>query len=285
MPTKFIQLTDNHLSGVHGFFYENFCKAAQAINARQPDLVINTGDVSVAGVDRREDLEFARACHDLIDAPIHFLPGNHDMGEIPDDSKKGPPVTKERLDRFKELFPADRWTIEIENWLLIGLNSQLINTNLEEEGEQLEWLTELLATAEKQVGIFIHRPLWLVNPRTREPIEFSDPPSWRDQLIMLMKAHPPRFMATGHLHSYRTLEVEPMLYHFCPSTAYRSNLQIDGWDARLGFMEYVFDGDDYVASPVFPTELEQHDLVQVKGGNRKMKLKHVPASPPVLTAT
>lgn len=93
------------------------------------------GDVFVVGVDCCEDFVFVCDCYDFIDVFVYFFLGNYDMGEIFDDGKKGLLVIKEGFNCFKEVFLLDCWMIEIENWILIGLNLQLININFSEEGE------------------------------------------------------------------------------------------------------------------------------------------------------
>src|SRR5262249_47768125 len=75
------QISDTHLSEDKPFFVDNFRRTAEAIAAAAPDLVINTGDISLDGAGRAGDLAAARAAHDACAVPVRFLPGNHDLGD------------------------------------------------------------------------------------------------------------------------------------------------------------------------------------------------------------
>jgi Icc protein len=78
---RIAQVSDTHLSHEKPFFIANFDLVAAALAARRPDLVVNTGDISLDGVRHEADLAAARAIHDLLPFPARFVPGNHDVGD------------------------------------------------------------------------------------------------------------------------------------------------------------------------------------------------------------
>src|SRR5262245_47690678 len=80
MTFRLAQISDTHLSRDKPFFVENFMIVASALAASAPDLVVNTGDMSLDGVAEESDLREARALHEVIGLPIRFIPGNHDVG-------------------------------------------------------------------------------------------------------------------------------------------------------------------------------------------------------------
>jgi alkaline phosphatase D len=55
-----------------------------AIAAEQPDLVVNTGDISLDGADHEDDLAAAREEHAALASPVRCNPGNHDDGDKED---------------------------------------------------------------------------------------------------------------------------------------------------------------------------------------------------------
>jgi 3',5'-cyclic AMP phosphodiesterase CpdA len=90
------------------------------ISGLQPDLVINTGDISFDGADLEDDLAFARTCHAGLDVPFRAIPGNHDVGDNPWRQDLAQPITESRLSRYRHHFGDDHWLHEAGRWLLIG---------------------------------------------------------------------------------------------------------------------------------------------------------------------
>ena len=73
MTFRIAQISDTHLSLTKPFFVENFRNLAAGLAGARPDLVINTGDVSLDGANREEDLAAARGFHEagLADPLFH----------------------------------------------------------------------------------------------------------------------------------------------------------------------------------------------------------------------
>ena len=86
MTFRIAQISDTHLSDEKPFFVDSFRRVGEALRADRPDLVLNSGDISLDGSSTESDLAAARALHDGLDLPLRFLPGNHDLG----DSQDGP---------------------------------------------------------------------------------------------------------------------------------------------------------------------------------------------------
>ena len=59
----------------------------------------------------------------------------------------------------------DRWRFDAAGWCFIGLNSLIMNTGIESEAEQFDWLASELASVNgKPVALFLHKPLYLNMP-------------------------------------------------------------------------------------------------------------------------
>jgi 3',5'-cyclic AMP phosphodiesterase CpdA len=78
-----IHISDTHLRRDPSWFLPNFRAVLRLISGLQPDLVINTGDISFDGAELEDDLAFARTCHAGLDVPFRAFPGNHDVGDNP----------------------------------------------------------------------------------------------------------------------------------------------------------------------------------------------------------
>src|SRR3954454_7986210 len=110
MTFRIAQISDTHLSEGRPFFVDNFVRIGAALRAGKPDLVLNTGDASLAGAAQEDDLRAARLLHDALGLPLRFLPGNHDVGDAQDTADHGGAlIDGERRARYVRHFGADWW--------------------------------------------------------------------------------------------------------------------------------------------------------------------------------
>src|SRR5664279_4323705 len=63
---RVIQISDPHLARRLTSLTGNFHRASEYIDARRPDLVINSGDLAYDAQTNRDDLEFAKTLHDAL---------------------------------------------------------------------------------------------------------------------------------------------------------------------------------------------------------------------------
>ncbi|MEC9346475.1 MAG: metallophosphoesterase [Pseudomonadota bacterium] len=266
-------ISDTHLSRHRGFFVANFVAVVRAVNALAPDLVIHGGDLSVDGVDTPDDLVFARAAHAHLDAPVHFLAGNHDVGEEPGFAQMDQPVAPATLARFRDLVGPDRWTLEAGDWLLAGLNSQLMGTGLADEAEQLDWLEGVLSGAgDRPVGVFLHKPVFFARGIAGgQPSAIFAPSGPRARLLARLLRARVRFVASGHLHKYLDIRVGPTRFLWAPATAYRSGLRVGSGVPLLGFMVLDLDDAGFLASVRVPHGIERPRLSDLKAGMAWLK--------------
>lgn len=195
---KIIQITDTHVSPNKPHFNGNWEPLARWINDSGADLVIHTGDLSVDGADKDEDLAFSMDLMRQVTAPMLIVPGNHDVGHLPDSAQ---PVNAERLARWRRMVGPDRWMDDHGNWRLIGLNSQLMGFEDAEDEGQFEWLEKALEGREgRRVAIFAHKPLFVDRPDEGDTGYWSVRPNQRQRLYDLIAAHDVALFASGHLH-------------------------------------------------------------------------------------
>jgi 3',5'-cyclic AMP phosphodiesterase CpdA len=191
---RLTQISDPHLARRHQRLTDNFHRVSEYIDAKRPDLVVNSGDLTFDAPTNPDDLEFARELHAALPAPCRYLPGNHDIGDNP--TAVGPPpsqpTTEADRQAFLSAFGEDRWRFEAGGWCFIGLNSQVMNTGLASEAEQFDWLASQLATVNgKPVALFLHKPLYLNSPddpeRAATAIRYVPMPA-RSRLIGMLRA-------------------------------------------------------------------------------------------------
>ena len=278
-----IQVSDTHLSARHGWFAGNWRNVVRAIHDAQPDLVVNSGDLSVNGAVDEADLTFALAEHRRLSVPWRAVPGNHDVGEEPDVLHVGQPIDATSVDRYRRAVGPDRWTHDLAGWRLIGLNGLLIGTGMAEEDEQHRWLAEQLRSASAPIGLFLHKPLFIDDPSDTSPTTRAVLPAARSDLLELLASSMVRFVASGHLHRTRIAEWNGITIVWAPSTAFPAKL--NGERAPLGWVEHRLDGQEHSARIVELDELQRFDLDELKGNGTYQFLHQTPDHPAPVTSS
>jgi 3',5'-cyclic AMP phosphodiesterase CpdA len=250
---RLIQISDTHLARRMTPLIENFHRASEYIDAKRPDLVLNSGDVSFDGPTERDDLEFARSLHDALAVTCRYLPGNHDIGDNPTAVGPAPthPVTEQSLKAYRAILGEDRWRFDAAGWCFIGLNSLIMNTGLADEAEQFDWLASQLASAKGQpVALFLHKPLFLNAPDDPElaatSIRYVPMPA-RRRLIEMLRSVDLRLVGSGHVHQRRDFTFAHIRQIWAPSAGFivpDSRQELIGIK-EVGLVEYRFQPDSF----------------------------------------
>jgi 3',5'-cyclic AMP phosphodiesterase CpdA len=244
---RIVQISDTHISHLGGVTSENFERIAEFVNtALRPDLVVNSGDVSILSPDVTEDRETAAKLHQAFDAPVRVLPGNHDLGEVGEHAWMGIRVTSERIANFVSTFGSDRFLEFVgDDWAIIGLNSEVLGSGLPEEADQWTWLESVASQVEgRNLVFFLHKPFWSPAPEFTEHA-LAIEPSDRDRILGLFAKSTVKAVGSGHLHNYRRKVEEDILTVWGPSSAFIVHSLPATWGglAQIGVVEYVIEGD------------------------------------------
>jgi 3',5'-cyclic AMP phosphodiesterase CpdA len=274
---RLTQISDTHLARRLPQLTDNFHRVSEYIDARRPDLVINSGDLAFDGPTNRDDLEFARTLHDALPVACRFLPGNHDIGDNP--TLVGPPpsqpITERDRQTYLTIFGEDRWRFEAAGWCFVGLNSLVMNTGLASETEQFDWLASGLAdTHGKPVALFLHKPLFLNTPGDPELaatwFRYVPMPA-RRRLVELLRSVDLRLVASGHVHQRRDFTYAHVRHIWAPSAGFVIS------DARqeligikeVGLLEYRFQPDSFEVRQVRAPGQIDVDLDSLTGAAAK----------------
>jgi 3',5'-cyclic AMP phosphodiesterase CpdA len=250
---RLIQVSDTHLARRLPSLTENFHRVSEYIDARRPDLVVNSGDLAFDGPTSRDDLEFARELHAALPAPCRTLPGNHDIGDNPTAAGPVPsqPVTEANQQAYRGIFGEDRWRFEAAGWCFIGLNSLVMNTGLGSEAEQFDWLASRLAEAGgRPVALFLHKPLFLNAPADPElaatAIRYVPMPA-RSRLVEMLGEVDLRLVASGHVHQRRDFTPGRVRHVWAPSAGFiiSDKRQERIGIKEVGLVEYRFQPDGF----------------------------------------
>jgi 3',5'-cyclic AMP phosphodiesterase CpdA len=250
---RLIQISDTHLARRLTRLTDNFDRVREYIDAKRPDLVINTGDLAFDGPTSRDDLEFARELHASLPVACRYLPGNHDIGDNPTKVGPAPPHPASEADRarFLSVIGEDRWRFEAAGWCFIGLNTLIMNTGLASEAAQFDWLASELAKVNgRPVALFLHKPLFLNAPDDPElaasAIRYVPMPA-RSRLIEMFARVDLRLVASGHVHQIRDFTFGHVRHVWAPSAGFvisDKRQELIGVKA-VGLVEYRFQPDGF----------------------------------------
>jgi 3',5'-cyclic AMP phosphodiesterase CpdA len=219
---KIALVSDTHLTPRVAAFGDNWAVARDWIEAAGPDLVVNLGDITADGVERPDELDAARTAFTGLGPAVRFVPGNHDIGDNPLEpgAPTDHPLDFERLAHYRRLFGPDWWSLERDGWQIVALNAQLFATGTDAEEEQFAWMEERLGAGRGPLGVLLHKPLFRNRPDDTEAHVRYVPALPRRRLLSALASRDLRFVASGHAHQARRLQVDGIEHVWTPSTAY-----------------------------------------------------------------
>jgi 3',5'-cyclic AMP phosphodiesterase CpdA len=192
-------------------------RAAAAINAQKPDIVIAGGDLITDGFECSAETAEPRwdaymAMHDAIEAPVYTVIGNNDLvGVEPED---GSPPADDPRSVFREKFGMEQlyYSFDVRGYHFIVLDGTMLTdaTDLGYEGrvwpEQIEWIKQDLAavSADTPIVLATHFPLLTVLyeaaakmsavPLRRRRIQNNE------EVLALFEDHNLLIVLQGHMH-------------------------------------------------------------------------------------
>ncbi len=177
---------------------ELFERVIAQINRLSPAFVLNTGDLINEPRDERQIAEALRIAQKINkDIPLYSVPGNHDIGDTPNE---------ESLSWYRKRVGKDWYSFNIGGWHFIGLNSCIIHQdqNVEQEAKkQWEWLKydleQTYTLGCNRIIIFMHHPLFLRDPNEMDDY-FNIPQQLRQKYLSLFKHFEVKVVFAGHLH-------------------------------------------------------------------------------------
>jgi len=219
LPT-ILQLSDAHLSPRNELFRGNVALIRALAEASPPDLTVASGDLSLDGADRDDDMAFAAAAHRAFPGPLLALPGNHDTGSHAHTMPKQP-FDEARLARFRAHLGEGRGVHDLPGWRVIGLNSEVMGTGHPGEVAQVRFIAEAADTAgERRIALFLHKPIFVTELDDPTFDYWSVPPHARAALAPLLEHPGLRLVASGHLHLHHEVTRGHVLYAWAPPLSF-----------------------------------------------------------------
>lgn len=211
--------------------------AIDRINALEPDFVVHLGDLvqEYPGSDAYDEaVDAALAQLDRLEPPVHYVAGNHDVGDKPDPTMPTDWVSESSLERYHEAVGRSWTAWEAGGCHFVVLNSQVINASLDAADDQRAWFDALMARIEAgPVFVFLHLPPYLNEPD--EPSlghydNLAEPA--RSWLLDHVRSAPVAGVFAGHCHFGFLDRIGDARVRVCQSVAF----------TRPGFAELFSSG-------------------------------------------
>lgn len=191
----------------------------------QPKFVIHLGDI-VNPVPSLPTFDMAVSCFkeivEPVKVPVHVLPGNHDVGDKRIEWMPAEQVCDSFLEKYRSSFGEDFFSFDQDGIRFVLINSLLINSGLDDEARQRQWLERQLESAVAQaqrVFMFMHYPPYIYSPKEKGNYDNLDEPG-RSWLLGLMERSEVEAVFAGHVHNFWYDRVGTSEFYMLPSTAF-----------------------------------------------------------------
>ena len=193
------------------------------LNGIKPEFVVHLGDIinPVPELPTYEDAanHFKTLVADL-EAPLHVVPGNHDIGDKPVSWAPAGRINDEHIALYESHFGPHYFSFDSNGLHIIVLNTPLMNSGLAAEAEQREWLEQdLEANKGKRTFLALHYPPFVSNADESSSYDNIDEPA-RSWFIDIVKKYKPEGMFCGHVHNFWYDLVGETEMYILPSTAF-----------------------------------------------------------------
>lgn len=210
-------IADTHLSARAPECVRNWHAAALAVQAAPADLTIHLGDITLDGEHQPDEILFAAALTNAWPTRLRCVIGNHDMGTGSGEQ----PLRREALTRCISAFGPDCWSLNADDWTLIGVNAQLFGSGGPEERVQRLWIEEVAHNLSgDKVALFTHRPIQRPAPNDAMPTGRYVERERARWLLDGPLRHALRLVVSGHTHQALDFCANGVRHVWVPSASF-----------------------------------------------------------------
>ena len=193
------------------------------VNQIAPEFTIHLGDMVNPVPELKSYGPAADRFHRLaaeLTAPIHLVPGNHDIGDKPVKWMPAGMVNSEFIALYHEHFGKDYYAIVSKGCHFVVVNAPLMNSGDPGEAEQAAWLKDYLARHQgERVFIFSHYPPYISDPAEPGSYDNIEEPA-RSWFLDLIRHHKPEALFSAHVHNFWYDRIGETEYYITPSTCF-----------------------------------------------------------------
>ena len=211
-------ISDTHLSPRSPECVANWHAARRAVERLRPDATVHLGDITLDGQRHGDELAYAAALVQRWPTEMRCLPGNHDMGDASGEAA----LDGALLANYQRLFGADRWSVTIDGWQLLGINAQLLGSDTPQELEQWRWIDKMAVSLQHgtRTALFLHRPMVRVVPNDENKKGRYIADTACDRLLSGPLSHTLKLVVSGHTHQYLDRIVAGVRHVWMPSAGF-----------------------------------------------------------------
>lgn len=176
-------------------------------NTIEASFVVHLGDIVhplPVEPSHEEAIALASDVYKKLRHPIHFVAGNHDVGDKPAALVGVPAVAEENYAVFERAWGPSFRSFDADGFHFVIIDAQVLNSGLDRESEQRLWLERDLAAA-SQAGqrtfLFTHYPPFVRDRHENEHYDNIGEPA-RSWLLDLCDRHSVEAMFSGHVHTF-----------------------------------------------------------------------------------
>ncbi len=234
-PVRVALMSDLHITRgtreEQPFHKSRLERTITAINSENVDLVLIAGDLTENGT--RAEFGDLRQLLKRLQAPVWFVPGNHDLGGKVIAGKNDPKaVTPERVGTFEWRLGPSWFCREHGGVRVIGVNASLLGSGLPAEAGMWKLLEqELGAPLATPTLMVLHNPPFTRRPDEPGGVYWNVEPKPRRRLLELVHRGAVRAVLSGHLHTEEIRRQDGILFVTTPPVAFGlpKGRQYRGW--------------------------------------------------------
>ena len=147
-PFRIVQVSDTQPPPDNKIVWKRASEAVKVINSLKPNIVIFPGDITHSGTE--DEYKRMKGILSKIQAPVYYVPGNHETLWPVDEAEKALSPDKlrdEKLKLYHKYFGPDHWFFEYADFLFVGFDCTENWPRLSRPTR--EWLTESLSSSDK----------------------------------------------------------------------------------------------------------------------------------------
>lgn len=197
--------------------------AVELCNRLQVSFVVHLGDIVhpiPTDLGHRPAVDLAAGIYAELRHPIHFVPGNHDLGDKPSSLVAVPPVAPRNYEVFERAWGSAFGSFDVGDLHGVILDTPVLGSGLEREAAQRAWVEADLAAARgKRIFVFTHYPPFVMRPDEPEHYDNLGEPA-RSWLLDLLEQCRAEAVFSGHVHHFFFNHHRGTEFYIAPSTGF-----------------------------------------------------------------
>ena len=190
-----------------------------------PAFIVHLGDIvhPLPVEDAHEAaVRLAAGVYARLEVPIHFVAGNHDIGDKPNAYVAVPPVAEENYGVFERFWGEPHQSFDLGDLHFTLIDTPVLNSGFKRELDQRVWLESDLAEASaagRRNFLFTHYPPFIREPNENVHYDNLAEPA-RSWLLDLIEQHQVEAVFSGHVHNFLYNHLGGTEFYVLPSTGF-----------------------------------------------------------------